>query len=247
MRPNLSEFSYGFALTSELMTGAHLASFGAPLFPSLRQEASRGYDVKLPGFPLFLQFKLVDRLLRPNAKHAALLGLPYFRMHLRSPRHSDQHRNLTLLEAKGSAVFYVCPTFTEMRDLDAAYQANAVFAQSRLWPPSTIPLPSSGEHSVVFAPSGSPAYIASEPIPTSPAFTQDALAELIRSRLVRDDTPPLEDQLQTVALFLSELEPRGPDLGLSVRDLSLAQRVALRAQTTLDATLLIVQPSTSRR
>jgi hypothetical protein len=59
--PDISEFSYGFALTRELINIADPPLSAAPVFPSLMAEGrkGRGYDVNLkaPGFPLFIQFK----------------------------------------------------------------------------------------------------------------------------------------------------------------------------------------------
>lgn len=53
MKPEMSEFSYGFAFTNELMTspGGHVIA--APEFPSLQKEGTPGggYDVKIPLAP----------------------------------------------------------------------------------------------------------------------------------------------------------------------------------------------------
>ena len=71
MKPNLSEFSYGYALTDELIHRHGLPLIAAPVFPSLYQEGQPGggYDLLLerPGFPLFLQFKLADRMVKGTA------------------------------------------------------------------------------------------------------------------------------------------------------------------------------------
>jgi len=63
MDPGISEFSYGFALTRELVSRLGLAAWGAPEFPTQNEEGkSGGYDVKLPGLvPIFIQFKVSDR------------------------------------------------------------------------------------------------------------------------------------------------------------------------------------------
>ncbi len=69
MKPEMSEFSYGFAFTNELITapGAHVVA--APEFPSLQKEGKPGggYDVKIPfGSPRFVQYlskQIVDNSL----------------------------------------------------------------------------------------------------------------------------------------------------------------------------------------
>lgn len=61
MKPEMSEFSYGFAFTNELITVPGAYVVGALEVPSLQKEGKPGggYDVKIPfGSPLFLQFKL---------------------------------------------------------------------------------------------------------------------------------------------------------------------------------------------
>jgi hypothetical protein len=69
-----SEFSYGYCVTEDLAVGQNMPLTAAPVFPSLVQEGQSGvgYDVRfeLPGIPLFLQFKLVDQMVRGNANEA---------------------------------------------------------------------------------------------------------------------------------------------------------------------------------
>src|SRR6476659_6247420 len=116
MRPNISEFSYGFAVTSELVQ-APGGVVAAPVFPSLIEEGQQGggWDVRLdrPGVPLFLQFKLCDQMTRGTCREARQAGfnVPCYRMHLRSARTSRQHEMLLQLEASGQEVFYSAPMF----------------------------------------------------------------------------------------------------------------------------------------
>ncbi|MBX3717780.1 MAG: hypothetical protein KF738_17410 [Burkholderiales bacterium] len=157
MKPDFSEFSYGYAFTEELVTKHSAMLVGAPLFPSLYKEgkADGGYDVKIPlkGKPVFLQFKLSDYLQRKNAKECqdGLLKLPYFRMHLRPTKHSDQHNLLMALEAKGETVLYVAPEFHLPAELNANYLAKTVVANSAAFAPSAIgSLPTKDEHYIAF-------------------------------------------------------------------------------------------------
>jgi hypothetical protein len=72
MTPTVSEFSYGFALTNELIGLAGEPIRIAPLFPSLVEEGRTGdgYDVnpEVPGFPLFLQFERSDCMVRSTTR-----------------------------------------------------------------------------------------------------------------------------------------------------------------------------------
>ncbi len=85
MTPEISEFSYGFALTNEIVGRVPLAA--APVFPSLIEEGrvSGGYDVRLdwPAVPLYLQFKRADCMRRRSAveicDHNLPLEQPFYR------------------------------------------------------------------------------------------------------------------------------------------------------------------------
>ena len=70
MKLGYSEFSFGYAFTENLIRSTSSGAAIAPYFPNLRDEGSLGYDVdiRLPGRPLFLQFKLPDRTIKNNVR-----------------------------------------------------------------------------------------------------------------------------------------------------------------------------------
>src|SRR6266540_2285625 len=155
MRPLLSEFSFGYALTEELASGAFGTLIGAPIFPSLIQEGQPGggYDLQLPlvGAPLFLQFKLSDCMVYRSANEWHLFNRSYYRMHLRPARHSDQHALLCTLEASGEEVYYVAPYFHRTEELNTHY-SNQTVAENSIWfRPSAIgALPDDDDHYIAF-------------------------------------------------------------------------------------------------
>ena len=68
---------------------------------------------------MFFQFKLSECLKRKSAKEAASLGVPYFRMSIRSPKYSPQHKLLVELEGKHpGSVYYAAPRFHTPDELD---------------------------------------------------------------------------------------------------------------------------------
>ena len=158
MKPNISEFSYGYAVTDELIHWHGLPITASPIFPSHYQEGQPGggYDLQLPliGLPLFLQFKLSDHMVRRSAREAQAghLSIPYYRMHLRPKRHSKQHEMLLKLEDDGAeAVFYVAPAFHEPSELNDAYRHHEVGVRSIWMRPSYIgELPDDDDHYVAF-------------------------------------------------------------------------------------------------
>lgn len=156
MHSDFSEFSYGYAVTEELATQNKAKIVAAPRFPSLYEEGKTGgYDVKLPmaGKPVFLQFKLSDYLERRNAKEFrnGTMSAPYYRMHLRPSRHSDQHQLLLDLENSGESVFYIAPEFHLPAELNQHYLGKRVVVNSAAFAPSAIgPLPDPDDHYIVF-------------------------------------------------------------------------------------------------
>ena len=155
MKPEISEFSYGYAVTEEIVrTKGPLKA--APSFPSLRREGTEGgYDVKLdlPGFPLFLQFKLSDCMVRSRVYETqqGLLTTPFFRMHLRPLKRSRQHQLLLDWEATGKAVYYVAPAFFKEPDFNLAYTSGSILRKSVMISPAAIGrLPSKENHHISF-------------------------------------------------------------------------------------------------
>lgn len=158
MRPDISEFSFGYAVTEALVQRWRPLLTAAPAFPSLGEEgqAGGGYDVKIErrGIPIFLQFKLSDCMVRATASEVqqGLLANPFYRMHVRPARHSDQHQMLCDLETRGATVRYVAPLFFRTAEFNDAYLGQRVLERSIFLRPSAIgPLPDEDNHHVSFA------------------------------------------------------------------------------------------------
>jgi hypothetical protein len=154
MDSHISEFSYGYALTSELIALFSLKAVGAPEFPTQNAEGKKGggWDVKLPGLPVYLQFKRAARMVRRSAQEAdAFKSLPFFRMYLHRRDQSDQQELLLDLESKGNIVAYAAPAFSEADELNAAYSSDRVAELSIFVRPSAIgPLVDDERHWVAF-------------------------------------------------------------------------------------------------
>jgi len=168
MKPVISEFSYGYALTEELVSSLGRGLSAAPVFPSLYEEGKTGgYDVKIPshGYPLFIQFKLSHKMIRDTAievKHGVLTN-PFYRMHIRSRKHSRQHEMLLELESKGNLVYYTAPCFHSSARFNQAYLARNIINESFWIRPSLIgKILDDNSHHVAFKDTG-PAYLCSTP------------------------------------------------------------------------------------
>lgn len=142
MDSTFTEFSYGYTVTEELVTGVLGYQKVRPMFPSLHDEgqAGGGYDVALPyiGAPLYLQFKRSHYMVRRYAENWDLFNSEYFRMYLMPQRYSQQHELLIHLELSGNDVYYIAPEFYTDEQLAEHYENKAVFEHSTLFVPSDI-------------------------------------------------------------------------------------------------------------
>lgn len=211
MTPEISEFSYGFALTNELVGWAPLSA--APVFPSLIEEgkAGGGYDVKLelPAVALYLQFKRSERMTRRSAKERKAIGpglyVPYHRFHVTEAKKSNQHDMLLQLDDGNSLVFYAAPRFHTLQEINWAWEHNAVSAQSIFVAPSVIGTLDDDSHSVAF--DSIDTFVCSEP-KQIPHLTNKDLIEKINAKL-KNETRPLRESIPDLATHLARAEVEG--------------------------------------
>lgn len=244
VRPvDLSEFSYGYALTESLVRQVKSPRVAAPRFPSLLAEASVGYDVNIPALALFLQFKLSEQMVNRSARGAEKLGVPHLRMHLRATKRSDQHPALVRLEEAGELVLYATPTFTDMAGLDAAYAADDLVMRSRFFKPSAIPIPDDGDHFVAFSAGTASAWRYSEPVET-PILTWEGVALDVSSRSHVSETPS-ESFFARLSAKIDAAVGRESSLSAANRDglgaPSTFAGAAARAIAGLESSLLLLQ------
>lgn len=161
MRSQISEFSYGYALTQELVIDMDKELIQAPIFPSLVEEGREGggYDLALRrrrGIPLFIQFKLTECLTRRNAieiQNGHILNCPFYRLHLRPLKYSEQHSLLLELDNGINEVYYVGPAFYQQEEFDRHYFNRSIIQNSIFIKPSEVgTLPDRNEHHITFVP-----------------------------------------------------------------------------------------------
>lgn len=84
MKPQFSEFTYGYALIEEFSRKYNFTS--VPIFPSLVEEGrvGGGYDagLKIQGIPFFFQFKKSNFLSRSHSKYYKSFNTPYYQFYL---------------------------------------------------------------------------------------------------------------------------------------------------------------------
>lgn len=152
MKRKVSEFSYGFVLTHELVNAYGFRPTDAPSPAGKKKKRGDESEATRLGYPLYIQFKASEYMKRRNAGESKLVGLPYFRFALHRKTQSNQHQLLIELEKKGNTVFYATPKIHEAVNLNSAFFDKQVAALSLFVSPSEIgELPDSEAHRVVFS------------------------------------------------------------------------------------------------
>ncbi|WP_395139212.1 hypothetical protein [Armatimonas sp.] len=206
MNVEFNEFTYAFALLDSLQRsftpkGKRLL----PILPTTREEGKHGYDARLdftPCQPLFLQFKVCERMQRGTAIGSEVLEPPFFRFKIWPGKKSAQHDALLRLNYMHSLVFYVAPRIQTTEELTSAHVTGDLPRQS-LWvrPISVGPMPDEEQHYIVYNRSGTQVYRCSEPLriedaQTSPVFLEGFSQEFHRTpRQLLDSTLGLVREL----------------------------------------------------
>lgn len=232
MTPEISEFSYGFALTNELVGWAPL--FAAPVFPSLIEEgkAGGGYDVHLdmPGVPLYLQFKRADCMKRRSAReirdYNAPLTIPFYRFKITESGKSDQHQLLLALDSDENEVYYAAPRFHELVEINSAWNANEVASRSIFVAPNQIGNLDASSHHVAY--DDKQAFLCSKPKPVN-FLTSASLAEKLQGRL-RDDRRSFGEKIPELVESLERVKRRAEERVAKPADSELQTDVMYRAK-----------------
>ena len=211
MTPEISEFSYGFALTNEIVAWAPLKV--APIFPSLIEEGKKGggYDVKLdmPGVPLYLQFKRAYRMTRRTAnevkKHKKRLKIPFHRFYITDSGTSDQHTMLLELDEGKNNVFYVAPRFDRIVEINDAWAAKEVAARSIFVRPQDIGELDDELHHIAY--DANRTFICSEPKEIE-ALSATQVVQRLLGRL-KDDPRPLRETVSVLSSNADDAVKRG--------------------------------------
>lgn len=118
MNCEFSEFQYGVSIFNEICNHKKFKIKGPFPFdmPSLRKEASIGYDLGLESFkPIFLQFKVPEYMIKSTAKQYNDFLSEFYRFEIRTKFTSSgksQHSLLyDLSQTKNNLVYYVAPFY----------------------------------------------------------------------------------------------------------------------------------------
>ena len=215
MRVGYSEFSFGYAFTENLIRWSSGAPTSAPHFPNLVDEGSRGYDVRIDrgGCPLFLQYKIPQKLTRSTAVEIRKFGLPgirtpFFRMSLMKRDSSEQHRLLVDLESDWpGAVFYAAPSMWDEAEFNQAYVSVEVHRRSVLFSPLEIGyLTDSQQHSVAYRPGLNSAWFCSDAREIG-AFTIERISEERRRSMDEPRFGELRRVLKEILQSLTLISP----------------------------------------
>jgi hypothetical protein len=255
VKPVFSEFSYGFALTHELVKRFRAAVAGAPTFPSLIEEGrAGGYDVGMPmqGWTIFLQFKVSQFMKRKTAMHWDEYRHPYYRFPIRPATYSGQHRFLLELadEASAHLVAYVAPAFHDIEMLNDHF-LNERVADNSVWVPvhSIGEIRDNGEHWVIFDGVGDRPRLASDQHELLSVLTADAVTMLFTEGPIDTPTVVLDEQFfrrlsRTMVNIGREEVPRNMPELMESADYSPLATCAYLARTLYDSELLLAFAAT---
>ncbi|WP_170335505.1 hypothetical protein [Ruegeria arenilitoris] len=234
MKSDISEFSYGFALTNELVGWVNLRA--APIFPSLIEEGKPGggYDVKLdaPGIPLYIQFKRSDYMTRRSAKEykavrdvGGRLRIPYYRFPVTPASVSDQHEMLLDLDDGTNLVFYAAPRFYKPEEINAAWASSEVAHRSIFVTPRAIGTLDDMPHNIAFDQFST--WRCSEPENITALSSSDMNGKLLEA--LESEKAPLKDRLPSIVEDLRRAESRGRQTAEAQRRLGEEKRRKERA------------------
>jgi hypothetical protein len=248
MKRKVSEFSYGFVLTHELINAYGYLPTDAPQNSrkKRKKDADDEADATLRGYPLFLQFKASEYMKRRNAGESKLVGLPYFRFALHRKTQSNQHQLLIELEKRGNAVFYATPKIHEAVNLNSAFFERQVVASSLFVSPGGIgELPDNRLHRVVFSGRSDDVYLCSKPRKLEGVIHGVVFAQSVE-RVVSDLEPRLLDDVFFHGLandMVSLVSPNRrifDELSRGKVEMSAATFTNYLAKTLFDCELLII-------
>ena len=214
MIPEISEFSYGFALTNELVGWEELSV--APIFPSLIEEGRHGggYDVNLdfPGAPLYLQFKRSECMTRRSAReHRTVQGeggnldIPFYRFSITERLKSAQHDMLLELDTAPNLVYYVAPRFHRIAEINSAWSATRVASRSAFVTPKQIGPLDNNPHTVAF--DGTSTWVCSTPRQIQTVTSREVSEKI--SKTLKESDGPLRSTLPSMIRNLRDAEERG--------------------------------------
>jgi hypothetical protein len=248
MKRKVSEFSYGFVLTHELVNAYGYLQTDAPQGARRPRKKEAAGDVggSPSGRPLFLQFKASEYMKRRNAGESKLVGLPYFRFALHRKTQSNQHQLLIELEKKGYAVFYATPKIHEAVNLNSAFFERQVVASSLFVNPGEIgELPDNRSHRVVFSGRSDEVYVCSKPQRLDGVIHGAAFAECVRRIASEKEPQSLDDEFfnHLASDMVSLISPNRrifDELSAGKVEMSASTFANYLAKTLFDCELLIV-------
>src|SRR5262247_2602767 len=248
MKRKVSEFSYGFVLTHELVNAYGYLRTDAPHYSrgGRKKGAEDGAGAAPRGHPLFLQFKASEYMKRRNAGESKLVGLPYFRFALHRKSQSNQHQLLIELEKKGCAVFYATPKIHEAVNLNSAFFDRLVVASSLFVNPAGIgELPDNRAHRVVFSGRSDDVYLCSKPRRLDGVIHGAAFAETVRRVVAGREPQSLDDAFfnRLANDMVSLVSPNRrifDELSRGKVEMSVSTFANYLAKTLFDCELLIV-------
>jgi hypothetical protein len=250
MKRKVSEFSYGFVLTHELVNAYGYLPTDSPRTSRQKKRKKTESEDEASntprGYPLFLQFKASEYMKRRNAGESKLVGLPYFRFALHRKTQSNQHQLLIELEKQGSVVFYATPKIHEAVNLNSAFFDHQVVGLSLFISPGEIgELPDNQSHRIVFSNRADDVYFCSKQRRLDGVIHGNAFAGAVRRGVSELEPQVLDDEFfhRLAGEMVSLVSPNRrifDELSRGMVEMSAATFANYLAKTLFDCELLII-------
>ena len=141
MEAEFSAFSYGTALSWELVRAQDLEIAAMPLLPTAPEQEQSGDDTGFRGAGslVLLHFKAVEYMLTPRARGWAAHEERFFRLTVPPRSHSSLHGLLRCLSQVETEVYYAAPAFHRQREFARDFALGRIVEESVFIPLSLLP------------------------------------------------------------------------------------------------------------
>jgi hypothetical protein len=141
MQAEFSDFSYGSALTWELVDARDPGIRVMPLLPSAPEQGTVADDngFRGAGSLVFLHVMAVEHMLTPRARGWSAHEERFFRLTVPPRSHSTLHDLLRALSRAEAEVYYAAPAFYRQREFARAFDLGHIVEESVFVPLRLLP------------------------------------------------------------------------------------------------------------
>lgn len=207
VQPEFSEFQFGYGITRELEEYFSDRLICPPFIPSQHLEMELGSDAVLnlrwsmpPAYPLFLQYKRSDRMVRSTAKEWSIFNQKYYRFDIHT---ENQHNTLVDLDNKVGEACYVAPGFHNQYEYTEYHRSGSLANNSISISASRLERVNSDDHRYAYTTEPLRGAFLSEPRRIPPGFDLQAVILSILEEM--DEYYPIQHLREVMRGYREEI------------------------------------------